>query len=308
MKTVYRKRRRRRRIRKMMFLGMAAIVLLLAVRMAVFAGSGTKNVSVMKNLYSTNAILLQADTGKCIGEKNSGEKIYPASLTKIMTVLLALEKLPDLDMVTTVPPSIYDNLYNEGASMAGFLPGEDAKIRDLLYGAMLPSGAECCLTLAEVISGSEEAFVEEMNKRARELGMDKTHFSNCTGLWEEEHYSTVEDISVLLLEALKSSRFRDIFTSEVYSTEPSGLHPQGFTFYSTLFTDLSNPDIPGGRILGGKTGYTSRAGLCLASLAQVDGKEYILVTAHAKGSHDTEPNHIRDARKVYEAIKNNLDR
>ena len=175
-------------------------------------------------------------------------------------------------------------------------------MKDLLYGVLLPSGAECCLAFADRISGSEEEFVSLMNDKAQELGMKNTHFTNSTGLHDPEHYSTVEDISILLQYALKNEYFRDAFTSSRYSTLPSEQHPEGFTFHSTIFKYMDSTEVTGGEILGGKTGYTEEAGLCLASLAQVNGKEYILVTAKANGTHQTEQFHILDAINVYNQI------
>ena len=183
-----------------------------------------------------------------------------------------------------------------------FQPGEEVRLKDLLYGVLIPSGAECCLAFADRISGSEEEFVSLMNDKAQELGMKNTHFTNSTGLHDPEHYSTVEDISILLQYALKNEYFRDAFTSSRYSTIPSEQHPEGFTFHSTMFKYMDSTEVTGGEILGGKTGYTEEAGLCLASLAQVNGKEYILVTAKANGTHQTEQFHILDAINVYNQI------
>lgn len=186
--------------------------------------------------------------------------------------------------------------------MAGFLPGEKVRAIDLLYGALLPSGAECCIGLADEISGSEENFVKKMNQRADQLGMSNTHFTNSTGLQNENHYSTVKDLSLLLDYALQNQTFREIFTSSRHSTAATNKHPDGITFTSTLSQNLKDQTLPGGKILGGKTGFTDEAGLCLASLAQIGGKEYILVTAGAEGDHKTEPYDIDDAREVYQRL------
>mgnify|MGYP001851622083 CR=1 FL=1 len=256
----------------------------------------------LKNLYSPYAILVDASSGTVISEYNSKDKIYPASLTKIMTAILAIENTSDLEQSITLPDEIFPPLYAQNASMAGFQPGEEVVLKDLLYGVMLPSGAECCIAFAEQIAGSEEQFVSLMNEKAKELGMEHTHFTNSTGLHDPDHYSTVEDISILLQYALKNDDFRAAFTSSRYSTHPSEQHPDGFTFRSTMFKYMDSTEVVGGEILGGKTGYTEEAGLCLASLAQINGKEYILVTAKANGTHQTEQFHILDAINVYNQI------
>lgn len=256
----------------------------------------------LDGLISPDAILLEADSGEVLAEKNADTQIYPASMTKMMTVLLAIEAEPDLDRQTTVPEDIFPALEQEGASMAGFRPGEVVTIRDLLYGALLPSGAECCETLARLVSGTETDFVALMNRKAAELGMTSTHFCNPTGLHDPEHVSTVRDISVLLREAVRNETFRKILTTERYTIQPTNLHPEGFTVTSTLLKELNGGEIRNGKILGGKTGYTSEAGLCLASIAEVKGKTYLLVTAGALGSHETEPYHIEDAVKTYRQL------
>lgn len=256
----------------------------------------------LENLNSQYAVLIDYDTGNIVGEYNSEERIYPASLTKIMTAIIAVENTADLDGKITMPSDIYDRLYAEDASMAGFLPGEEVRFRDLLYGVLLPSGAECCLTFARCIAGSEDGFTDIMNQKAQVLGMENTHFSNSTGLQEEEHYSTVRDIALLLQYALRNDDFRDAFTSSRYSIPPTSQHPDGFTFFSTMFQWMDSAEVSGGLIIGGKTGYTQEAGQCLASAADVNGREYILVTAKADGSHETEQFHIKDAVNVYSQL------
>lgn len=141
-----------------------------------------------------------------------------------------------------------------------------------------------------------------MNEKATEIGMSNTHFCNATGLHNPDHYSTVKDISILLKYALQYEDFRQAFSSSRYSTRPTNQHPDGFTFRSTMFKYMDSTEVVGGEIIGGKTGYTEEAGLCLASLAEVDGKEYILVTAKANGTHQTEQFHILDAINVYSQI------
>lgn len=256
----------------------------------------------LQRLYSSYAILIEADSGQIVTGKNAQDRIYPASLTKIMTAVLAIENTENMEEVITLPTDYFQELYAEGASMAGFQPGERACLKDLLYGILLPSGAECCVAFADRIAGSQEEFVRMMNQKAKELGMENTNFCNVTGLHDPEHYSTVEDIAILLQYALKYDIFREAFSSSRYSVPSTEQHPEGFTFFSTMFSCMDSAEVTGGKILGGKTGYTEEAGLCLASLAEVYGKEYILVTAKADGTHQTEPFHILDAMDVYSQI------
>lgn len=252
-----------------------------------------------EGLHSRNAILMRPKDGAILLQKMSEERIYPASLTKMMTVIVAIENLSDLQETIMLPNTMFQELYDAHASMAGFQPDEEVRAIDLAYGALLPSGAECCIGLATKIAGTEQEFTRLMNQKAKKLGMNNTHFDNATGLQNENHYSTVKDLAVLLCDALKNDTFREIFTSVRHSTRPTNVHPDGITFYSSMFEKLGDPGIAGGKILGGKTGYTNEAGLCLASLAEKDGAEYILVTAGAKGDSKTEQYNITDALAVY---------
>ncbi len=261
------------------------------------------NVSIsLDKLNSLNAILIRLKDHTILMQKSSEVKIYPASLTKMMTAIVAIEKLPDLKEEIKLTNSTFQGLYEVGASMAGFQPGEQVRAIDLLYGVMLPSGAECCIGLANKIAGSEQNFVKIMNQKAAELGMENTHFENATGLHNENHYTTVEDLAILLSYALQNDTFQDIFTSSRHSTPPTNKHTDGITFNSTMFEKLNNKNFIGGEILGGKTGYTDVAGLCLASLAKVDNQEYVLVTAGAKGDSHSEQFNITDAIAVYSSI------
>lgn len=256
-----------------------------------------------EELYSAHAILVRTKTGEVLLDKESTEQIYPASMTKIMTALVALEQIPDLGVSIRLDESMFEELYLAEASMAGFLPGEEVTALDLLYGVMLPSGAECCTGIAEYVAGSEEGFVELMNEKAAELGMTGTHFVNASGLSDPEHYSTVADIAKLLEYALRNDTFREIASSPLHSTEPTELHPEGITLYSTLFGYMNEEIRDSGLIAGGKTGYTDEAGLCLASFADIQDEQFILVTAEAQGSHETEPFHILDAYGVYKNLE-----
>ena len=250
-------------------------------------------------LYSPYAILIRLSDDKILFESKSEVKIYPASLTKIMTAMISIENISDLQHPIVLPESIFPDLYTANASMAGFLPGEEVSAIDLLYGILLPSGAEASKGLAIDVSGSETKFVKLMNEKAVKLGMKNTHFTNVCGLHDDNHHSTAKDISILLKYALKSETFREIFTTAKHSTASTNLHPDGITMHSTMFDDIDAYGFDAGEIIGGKTGYTEEAGLCLASLAKENGEEYILVTAGAAGNHQTEQYNIMDALTVY---------
>ena len=160
-------------------------------------------------IESETALLTDID-GNELYSKNQYSRIYPASLTKIMTAIVAIEHISDLDEQIMIPGDIYDQIAYENGSTAGFVAYECVTYRDMLYGAVLSSGAECCLTLASYISGSEWEFVELMNSKAKELGMSDTSFTNVCGFQNYEHYSTASDISLLLRYAFDTLGLRRV--------------------------------------------------------------------------------------------------
>lgn len=256
----------------------------------------------LEQLDSPYAVLMDRETGTVLASKQGTEQMYPASLTKIMTVLVALDEFQDLDQTVTMSYDYFQDLYDRDASRAGFEPGEEAKIIDLMYGAILPSGAECCMELAIQSAGSETAFVDLMNQKAEKLGLSGTHFANSTGLHDPGQYSTAEDFAVLLREALKNDTFYEIITSRSHYVKPTNVHPDGFTFYGTMFKGMDDATVAGGQIMGGKTGYTDEAGHCLASFATVDDRDYILVTGGIPAAPRTSQYHIDDAFRAYGQI------
>ena len=237
-----------------------------------------------------------------ISSEREEEAIAPASLTKLMTVYTALQHIDDLQKTVRIPASIFPQLEKEQASMAGFLPDEEVTYEDLIYGALLPSGADACMTLAISLYGSEDAFVAEMNAQAEKLKLKQTRFQNCTGLDEAGHVSSVRDIAWILDEALKLPKFAEAFHATNYVMAPSNMHPEGMTIYSTMRMTMDQNELSQDDILGGKTGYTKKAGLCLATQARIHEETWLFVSAHASGSATTKPYHILDAINVYEAL------
>ena len=260
--------------------------------------------NILGSIYSNEAILIDAETGAVLDEKNADTQAFPASVTKMMTLLIACEQLSDYDEVYPLPREIYDTLYYQDLSTAGFECNENITVNDLLYGLQLRSGAECCLGLANRVAGSEEAFVQLMNDRAAELGMTGTHFTNCTGLHDANHYSTVRDMATLLRAGLQNDKFREVFSTTSYTSSATINHPGGLTIYSTFYQTLSSMTFEGGTFIGGKTGYTTEAGQCLATAATINGHEYIFVTFGAYRAEGDTSSHLHtvDAINTYQAL------
>ena len=255
-------------------------------------------IKISSELYSKNYILIRQKDSKVMLKEREEEAIAPASLTKLMTVYTALQHIDDLQKTVRIPASIFPQLEKEQASMAGFLPDEEVTYEDLIYGALLPSGADACMTLAISLYGSEDAFVAEMNAQAEKLKLKQT----CTGLDEAGHVSSVRDIAWILDEALKLPKFAEAFHATNYVMAPSNMHPEGMTIYSTMRMTMDQNELSQDDILGGKTGYTKKAGLCLATQARIHEETWLFVSAHAAGSATTKPYHILDAINVYEAL------
>lgn len=251
-------------------------------------------------MYSPNACMMRLSDNKIILDMNSNQRIYPASMTKIMTTLVAIEHITNLEDTVTFTGGEYDRAYTEGATTANFMAGDVVSYNDVLYGIMLPSGADACYAIADALGGSEAGFVNMMNEKAQQLGMNDTHFTNCTGLTNEDHYTTCADMIKLLQAALQNETFKTVFCTHVHTTGPLGLNPDGLQLSSTAFTYLGSPLLQNGtEITGAKTGFTDEAGHCLASCAKAgDGTEYILVTAGANTEEDPNP-HLADAKYLY---------
>ncbi len=238
-------------------------------------------VTLADTVSCPHAILMHAQTGAVIAGKNAEDIIFPASMTKLMTVLVAYESIADLDATFRMTQEIIDPLYLDGLSLAGFAGGEEVIIRDLLYGSALPSGAEASYALAIAACGSEEAFVDRMNDRALLLGMYNTHFENCTGAHHANHVSTLYDIGILMSFMMQNEELAEILGTYQHTTTPTVEHPEGLLLTSTVYSRMEGSESGVCTVLGGKTGYTAQGGQCLATYAERTdtGAGYVCVTA-----------------------------
>ena len=230
---------------------------------------------------------------------NENKKMPPASLTKIMTVNVALEKISDISEKTRVDFESYRELRKSNSSMAGFYGGEIVTYRDLLYGTILESGGECAETLALSIDNDREAFIRKMNVKASDIGLKNSRFQNPTGLDERNQYSTAKDIGRLLNQSLKDENFRAIFTRRSYISSRTNEHPSGIKMNSTVLKKLNANKSEKFKIIGGKSGTTNEAGRCWATLAVKVEKEYIVIVMGAPmDNKDGEEGQITDTIKI----------
>lgn len=247
------------------------------------------------SIISEYGIVIDVEKGTILAGKGAKSRINPASMTKILTVLTAADALgisgdaekdaAVLQDTFTITIEITDYSYVHDCSNVGFEVGEEVTVQDLFYGTILPSGGDAALGLACYVAGSQEAFVELMNKKLEELELsDTSHFTNCVGLYDAEHYSTPYDMAVMLKTAADNSFVRDVLSAHTYTTSATVQHPEGLLISNWFLRRIEDKDTHGG-VLCGKTGYVVQSGSCAASLAtDTAGKEYLCVTAGSSSS------------------------
>lgn len=249
-------------------------------------------------LNSKYAVLYNLNDDDIIYDLHKDEVISIASLTKIMTTLVAIENIRDYNQEIILNEEMFQGLREANAYVINLKVGQKVTYNDLLYGMFLASGADATRAIAISIAGSEENFVLLMNKKAETLGLDKTHFQNTVGLDADTHYSTVNEVAIILKNAFKNQKFKEIFTTEKYTISDGSITVQNsMKKAATVYgIDVKN-------VLGAKTGYTGNAGRCLASIAYDEKNKitYLLVTTKA----ETIKQPITDASKTYEYYFNN---
>ena len=247
------------------------------------------------NISSKSAILYNTNDNKILFKQNENEKLQIASLTKIMTAIIVLENIDILDKEITLTSNDFKGLLEENLVTAGFTINQKVTYRDLLNGLLIKSGAECAKALVNNTTKTEEEFVNLMNIKAKELKLTNTNFQNPIGLDNENNYSTAEEISKLFMYALKNKEFKKIITTDSYTTKDGKL---------TIKNKIRNNQNVGDYLLGGKTGTTDGAGLCLASVASKDNVNFLLITLGAPYDKKA-PHNFIDAKNVYSYYINN---
>ena len=235
---------------------------------------------------------------KMLFSLNSDVKTEIASLTKIMTVLVAIENVSDLDDTVTITNSIL-NTVSWDASVAGLEVGDVVTYKDLLYATMLPSGADAANALAISIAGSIDGYVELMNAKAESLNLDDTHYENVTGLDEDNHYSSVNDVIKLLKYSLNNNTFREIYTTKSYTLTNGLKVSASINFYNKVM------DLDTSLILGSKTGFTDDAGYCISIYFKSDDHDLVAVTLNATRVNDNYYN-VKDAVDIVDFVNDNF--
>lgn len=249
------------------------------------------------NISSDKYILYNLNDNKVLLEKKSDEITQIASLTKIMTVLVAIEEIENYEREITITKEMLEGITRD-ISTVGFKIGEKVTINDLLYAAILGSGADAVNALALTVCKNFEEFVDLMNKKVTEIGLENTHFQNVIGLTNENNYSTAKDVSLMLLYALNNEKFKTVFETKEYTTTTNRKIKNTIEYYNSKLN--KNIDY----ISGSKTGYTRKAGYCLASTATINNVNYLLITLN---SYSNRASHVNDTVTIYDYFSENYD-
>ncbi len=251
---------------------------------ALQSAESSDTVQMNEELDSSTAVLFSVKDGSIIAEKgNPNTRIVPASMTKILTILVAKEHVDNLDDTFEITYTETDYSFKNECSIVGFSVGEKPTIRDLFYGTILCSGADAAVALADYTAGSQEAFAEWMNAKLQDLGISESaHFTNCVGVYDEDLYCTPYDMAVILNEAMKDDFLREVLSAHTYTTSSTTEHPEGILISNWFLRRIEDKDSGSGFVLGAKTGFVAQSGNCAASYAtDPEGNGYICVTAGA---------------------------
>ncbi len=303
-------------MKKIKILPLMLILALVLAALAPGALAAEAETLTPPELQSAAAIIVDQDTGRELYSLNADERRYPASLTKVMTVLLAVEAADrgdvSLDDSVTAGDEALQGMVEDG-STANIQVGETMSLRDLLYCAMLSSANEACNIIAVHIAGSVSAFVDDMNERAASLGCTNTHFANTHGLPDANHYTTARDFALICREAMANDTFYSLSGTVNYTVPATNMSGERQLSNSNGLINPESTTYPGNYYeyaRAGKTGHTNDAGYCLASLAERDGVRLIAVVlggqmlSNGDGSYTY--TNFTDSRTLYEWVFNNF--
>ncbi|MBO4897751.1 MAG: D-alanyl-D-alanine carboxypeptidase [Clostridia bacterium] len=276
---------------------LAAFLILFSV---VFSGHAYAALKI----EAPNAILIDADTGLTLYEKDADKKVYPASTTKIVTAIIALENENGDEVLTASDAAV--NGIDYDSSKIYLKVGEQMSYKDLIYALMVESANDAAVVLAEHISGSEEAFVELMNQKVQEIGAENTHFTNVHGLHDEEHYTTAADMAKIARYAMNVPGFAEIAATKKYTIPPTNMTESERTLTNRNELLNSSKKYYYEPATGIKTGHTSKAGYCLVSSAEKDGKHLIAAVFGDKET-ETDTYSFVDSKKLLSYGINDLE-
>lgn len=276
-------------------IGLLALVLMLLLSVVPVAAEEPPT------LNAETAIVMDASSGYILYQKDMDKKMYPASMTKIMTALLVLEK-GNLDDIVTVSQKAVDSVDIYQSSNIGLQVGEEVSVRDLLNALLIPSANDAAYALAEYISSSELDFANLMNERARELGAVNTHFANSSGLHDDDHYTTAHDIALIAREAMKNTTFAQTVSQSTFIFPQTNMRQSKATYANTnhLVSRYLNTSYYYDKATGIKTGFTDEAKHTLASSAKDGSNSLISVVMGCPDETNGRVTSFVDAKALFE--------
>lgn len=250
-----------------------------------------------EKIHSSNVGVYNIEDMSLIYGKNIDERISIASITKVMTAIVAVENVEDVYNSVKIEYNQISKWLYEELSIAGIYDGQELTYYDLIATMLIPSGADSAIFIASNIFKNYNEFINKMNEKASELGMNSTHFSNPVGYDDENNYSTIEDVAIMMNYALKNNTLKDILTMKKYTTSDNKL-----TVYSTLDSLAIKYGVQIDKIIGGKTGTTQNAGRCLASFSDDEGVP-LLVIVVGSPLYSNMPYNLIDTEYLYDIIQ-----
>ncbi len=253
--------------------------------------------SLSETIEAEGAILIDADSGAVLYGKNEHTAYYPASITKVLTAIVVLENVTQLDDMVSFSFAATNTNLDTNSTVIGAVAGDQLSVRDCLYSLLLHSANDCANALAEYVSGSNAAFAELMNEKAAAIGCTDSHFMNPSGLNDPEHYTSCADMAKILQYAIQNPTFRQIDSTQVYTHGPIAKYPEGDS-HNTVYAHHHmmrksySEYYPG--VLAGKTGYTMAAGNTLVTACERDGMTLIAVILNGHNSQ------YRDSKALFD--------
>lgn len=276
-------------------------IFLLAICMALSVNVMSSTVFAKPSIFSETACVLDVQSGAILYEKNKDQKEYPASITKIMTALIAIEN-SSMDEEIVYTDNAFAN-WESGASNAGIKVGERISMEESLYAVMLASANEACNGVAEHVSGSIDDFVKKMNQKAKELGCKNTHFANTNGLWKKNHYTTAYDIALIGRAAIRNKDFKTIAGTKTFIMSKTNKNKRGpsepLVNHHKMINPADYPQYEYEYCEGGKTGYTSKSRNTLVTFAKKGDMELVCAVMKCNNSVWLEPNAYTDTTKLF---------
>lgn len=263
-----------------------------------------------EGVASTYGIFIDLESGDVLRQLEGRTRMFPASMTKVLTALVACEHLTeaDLDNTFTMTTELNYFAYKNDCSTVGFLDDETVTVRDLLYGTILPSGGDAAVGLATYIAGDQDSFVVMMNDKLAEMGLaETTHFTNCVGLFDDNHYTTCYDMAVIMKAAIDNPMCRDALHAHTYTTSSTEQHLNGI-LVSNWFLRRIEDHVTGGEVYCAKTGFVNQSGNCAVSYGiSSNGKEYICVTGNSTGGWKCIKDHVKIYQTVFDGDMSSVD-